>query len=348
MGKHVGDGRLSSTRKKIALLKKSVDPGRPLWILMQNDPDPDAIASAMALREVLGLKAAAAPMVTLKQVSRNENISMINLLRVKVAQVEIRDVFRAPQIAILDAQPNLFPNLPDIVRVIIDHHPIRGGYRGAFVDIRPDYGATSAILTEYLEAEVAKISPRLATALYYAIKTDTLMHGRDVTEAGFRAFSKLWPLANHQMISQMERPRMASHEVDVFIRALKAHFIERKCLFAELGRVQKEDLVPRIADFVLQIGDPEFAVAWGIFGSNVTFAARSLDPAIDSGAVLRGAFGRLGAAGGHKVMARATISLSVFRKEFGLGSSGKSAMKKLILKEISAQKKGGRVRAYVA
>lgn len=325
------------TRRITALLRKSFDPSKPLWILTQNDPDPDAIASAMALRELLGLKAARSPVVTLKQVSRNENISMITLLNVRVREASVREISRAPQLALVDVQPDQFPYLRDNVRIVIDHHPVTAVRKGVFCDIRPGYGATSAILTEYLAANGIKIGPRLATALYYAIKTDTLMHGRDVTGAGYRAFSKLWPLANHQLISQMERPRLGSHDVNVFIRALRTHFNERKCLFADLGRVSKEDLVPRIADFVLQIGESEFALVWAAFGGSVTFAARSLNPAVDSGKVLRAAFGHLGQAGGHRVMARATMPLSAFRKEFGAGPSSRSAVKKRILRIIPAQ-----------
>ena len=39
-----------------------------------------------------------------------------------------------------------------------------------FTDIRSGYGATSTILTEYLEACEADVSQRLATALLYGIK----------------------------------------------------------------------------------------------------------------------------------------------------------------------------------
>jgi nanoRNase/pAp phosphatase (c-di-AMP/oligoRNAs hydrolase) len=197
-------------------------------------------------------------------------------------------------------------------------------------------------MTEYMNANGLKIDQRLATALYYAIKTDTLLIGRAVSNEGLRAFSTLWPKANHGMVSQMERPRMKSQDVNVFIRALKGHFIERGCLFAELGKVHREDIVPRIADFVTQIGEPEFVVAWGIMGSEITFASRSLHPALDSGEVMRGVFGHLGNAGGHRIMARATMPLSAFTKEFGAASSAKRALKKCILEVLKHQKNGGR------
>jgi nanoRNase/pAp phosphatase (c-di-AMP/oligoRNAs hydrolase) len=333
-------------RGKIAMMKEIIDPRKPLWILTQNDPDPDALGSALALREVLRLNTKSAPIVTLKEVSRNENISMIGLLGIEVGKVKAADLRRAPQVAMVDVQPHYFPFRLENVKIVIDHHPVLGKYGAPFVDIRPGYGATSTILTEYLEAERIKISPLLATALYYAIKTDTLLLGRDVSREDFRAFTAIWPVANHQTVSQMERPRLKSHEVDVFIRALKAHTTERGCIFARLGHVLKEDLVPRLADFVMQIGDPEFALVWASLGKDITFAARSLNPAIDAGEVMRRAFGHIGSAGGHKAMARATMPAIALRRDFRATSGVMLAglIKRRILRIVAAQKKSGKKR----
>ncbi|MBI3794921.1 MAG: DHH family phosphoesterase [Nitrospinae bacterium] len=321
-------------RKKTAAMRGAIDRGKPLWILVQNDPDPDALASAMALRKLLGLKASAAPIVTLKQVARSENVSMARLLKVKVREVLADDISGAPQVALVDVQPGYFSREFGNVKIVIDHHPRTVKCPGAFVDVRPSCGATSIILMEYLEANGTAIDPSLATALYYGIKTDTLALGREASGGGWRAFSELGPLADHGMVSQMERPRLESAEVAVFVRALRRFYIRRDCLFADLGRVYKEDLVPRIADFVMQIGEHKFSVVWGAVGREVTFAARSLNRAVDSGAVLRDVFGGLGSAGGHRVMARATIPAGVFKKAFGSGAAGKNAVTKKILNAV--------------
>ncbi len=333
--------KLLELHKRIAVMRQCVDPDRPLWILTQNDPDPDAIGSALALTRLLGRSRRTTPVVTLKGVSRNENISMISLLGIKVKTVTAAALRRAEQIALVDVQPSFFRQDIGNVRIVIDHHPQTEPCDAPYVDIQAGYGATSSMMVEYLDAAGFKLNTRLATALYYAVKTDTLLFGRGVSAEDFRAFSGLWPLADHELISRMERPRLRSHEVNVFIRALKHHHVERGALFVSLGRLHKEDLVPRLADFVLQIGNAEFALVWGNFGKLTTFAARAVDPRIDAGETMRRAFGHLGSAGGHGEMARATMPGKALAADLGVRGEGRitAEIKKRVLRIIAAQKR---------
>lgn len=333
--------KLLEMRKRVALMRRCVDPAQPLWILAQNDPDPDAIGSALALTHLLGRSRRNTPIVTLKGVSRSENISMISLLGIKVKTVTAAALGRAPQVALVDVQPAYFKRQIGNVRIVVDHHPQTELYDVPYVDIQPGYGATSSLMVEYLDAAGLKVNARLATALYYAVKTDTLLFGRGVSPEDFRAFSALWPLADHEMISRMERPRLKTHEVALFIHALKYHHIERGALFVPLGRVHKEDIVPRLADFVLQIGEAEFALVWGTFGRTTTFSARALDPRVDAGEVMRLAFGHLGSAGGHSEMARATMPGKALAADLGARGDARVAalIKKRVLRIIAAQKR---------
>lgn len=327
-------------KKKVARMKKTVDPKKPLWILVQNDPDPDAIASAMALQVLLGRNDKSAPIVTLKSVSRNENISMIEIIGTTVRKVRVTELNRAPQIAMVDVQPPYFKfALPNVV-IVIDHHPVVEDYIVPYRDLQVNYGATSTLLTEYLTASNIKIGQRLGTALYYGIKTDTLSLGRAVSNADFNSFTILWQKANHSQILHMERPRLRPQELHIFARALTEHTIERGAIFVGLGTVPKEDLVPRLADFVLQIGDTEFGIVWGIVNKDVIFSARSITPLINAGEVMRSLFGRMGSAGGHRTMARATMPLAVLKKELKAGTFKKISeiVKKRVLRTIAAQK----------
>jgi len=328
-------------KRKLERMKKVADENKPLWILLQNDPDPDSIASAMALQALLGRNDKSAPIVTFKRVARNENLAMISIIGVKIREVSEAQVARAPQIALVDIPPNYFKCDINNLRIVVDHHPVLEKYDAPYIDVQEHYGATSSIFVEYLVASETKISQRLGTALYYGVKTDTLLFGRDVSNADFSAFALLWPKANHYLIMQMERPRLKSEEVDVFVKALKEHTIEKSCIFSCLGRIPKEDLVPRLADFVLQIGEPEFALVWGFVGRECTFSARSITPKIHAGDVMVKAFGMMGSAGGHQSMARATMLTSALKKELKAGtiSALKEKVKKRVLKIVTAQKK---------
>lgn len=327
--------------ERVAGLARAIDPAKPLWILTQNDPDPDAIASAMALCHVLRRSRRNTPIVTLKAPTRSENESMISLLGIKIKTVTPSALVRAPQLAMVDVQPSYFGGEFPSLRVVIDHHPPAGECDAPYADVRPGYGATSTILSEYIAAAGLNLNVRLATALYYGIKTDTLLLGRGVSSDDFKAFMALWPLANHEMVDQMQRPRLKAQEVDVFIRALRGHVIEQGAIFAPLGKVHKEDLVPRLADFVRQIGEPGFALVWGEVGNVTTFSARAFAPKLHAGDAMKRAFGHLGSAGGHASMARATMVTRALRADFG-GKSG-PALDRLIRKRalaVLAKQKG--------
>ena len=328
-------------KRKLERMKKAVDVKKPLLILLQNDPDPDAIASAIALQVLLGRNDKTAPIVTFKRVARNENLAMINIMRVKVREVTPAQVARAPQVALVDIPPPYFKRPFSNLRIVVDHHPVKEKYDATFVDVQEHYGATASIFAEYLMASEMKIGQRLGTALYYGVKTDTLLFGRDVSNADFSAFALLWPRANHHLIMQMERPRLKSEEVDVFIKALKGHSIEKSCIFSCLGSIPKEDLVPRLADFVLQIGEPEFALVWGFTGRECTFSARSITPKVNAGEVMTKVFGKVGSAGGHRSMARATMLTSDLKKELKAGTiqALNEQVKKRVLKVVTAQKR---------
>src|SRR5205814_10547806 len=147
-------------------------------ILLHHDPDPDALASGLALRNVLRRTKTTAIIGAMQGVTRPENLRMVNLLDLHVEDVTPTLLKEFDRIAMVDVQPHYFGGLIDRVDLVIDHHPEQPGYSVVFKDIRADYGSTSTILTEHLRAVDVSISERAATAMLYAIKSDTLFFNR--------------------------------------------------------------------------------------------------------------------------------------------------------------------------
>ena len=67
--------------KKVERIRSLFDEGKKIHILLQHDPDPDAIGSALALRELLGRNRTTTPIVTFGEVTRPENLAMIRAPR---------------------------------------------------------------------------------------------------------------------------------------------------------------------------------------------------------------------------------------------------------------------------
>lgn len=288
-------------------------------ILTQNDPDPDAIASGLGLQALLGRNRATAPILTLGEVTRNENVAMIRLLKTTVRTVEPEDLREFDRIVTVDVQPSYFgPDPGFTVDAVIDHHPRTNHTETAFSDVNMNYGATSTMVHEYLCALGVRITRRLATALLYGIMTDTMRLERGASSRDFEAFNALWPTADKDLISNMARPRLNAEELGYFVRAIKRRRLMGDFLFLWLGRIKRDDIIPRLADFSLQIGEASFTATCGIFRGELIVSFRSLDAERNAGAYAGALFSKWGSAGGHHSMAKAVISLQAFKSAFGL------------------------------
>jgi nanoRNase/pAp phosphatase (c-di-AMP/oligoRNAs hydrolase) len=278
-------------------------------LLLQDDPDPDGIASAMALRAILGRNRATAPIASYGTVNRPENQAMVALLDVEINKVTPEEVKHYSHVALLDVQPFHSPDIPTRIAAVIDHHPRRTNYTAQFRDIRPRYGATATIMTEYLLAAGVTISQRLATALLYGIKTDTQLLGRATTPMDVEAFANLYPLANHSTLRRIDRPQIPRDDLVSFAAALAESKFEQNAIFAHLGPLMRDDVVPYFADLCLEVENTEWSVASGICEGQLIISVRSYGQEQSAGEVVKAAFERYGSAGGHRTMAKGVVPL---------------------------------------
>lgn len=304
--------------KKIQKIRDISQTTDDILILVQNDPDPDAIASGLALRVLLGRNKQTAPIGSFGAVTRSENLNMIELLDIPVLKLTADMLGHFSKIAMVDVQPPYFKGRSIMADIVIDHHPVSDVYAAAFVDVRIPYGATSTILGEYLIDGSYRITQRLATALTYGIKTDTMFLERDISSADIQVFTVMYPMANLNMIRQFESAAVTFDEIRRFMRALKHVRIIQKTIFAYLGRVEQEDMVPRLADFCLQIGRAEWSFVTGVLSKHIICCVRNVGYVKHAGELVRRMFGDIGSAGGHRSMAKAVIPIKKFKEKYKL------------------------------
>src|SRR5687767_78253 len=194
----------SMTRARVQQYQRYFADADRVLILLHDDPDPDALASGLALRNLLRRTKTTAIIGAMQGVTRHEHLRMANLLDAHVEQITPSSFGGFERIATVDVQPHYFGGLLDRADLVIDHHPEQPGYSAVFKDIRADYGSTSTILTEHLRAVDVNISERTATAMLYAIKSDTLFFARHTNRVDLEAFTFLYPLADAALIRKME------------------------------------------------------------------------------------------------------------------------------------------------
>lgn len=301
-----------STAARVQALRSMVSHEDRLLIIICADPD--AMASAMALKRLLWRCVANVTIARINQVGRPDNRAMMRLLRINAVPIEKIDRTKFSRFAIVDSQPCHHPLFQDPNKeiefdIIIDHHPLVTT-RARFMDIRPDYGATSTILTQYLQAAQIKPSNQLATALFLGIKTDTKNFERHAIEEDIAAFQFLFPNVNAHAVWRIEQAEITLDSLRFFCVAFNEMRIRKKNhIFVHLGAVPTADICVSIAEFFMKVHDIVWVFVSGFCKGCLIVIARNDGCRKDAGKILFKVFGGFGSAGGHRVMARAEMPL---------------------------------------
>jgi nanoRNase/pAp phosphatase (c-di-AMP/oligoRNAs hydrolase) len=279
-------------------------------VLIVINADPDAIASAMAVSRLLWRRVLNVTISNINIIKRPDNLAMIRLLGVSLTPFSEIDPAQFSRTVMVDSQPDhnelLVPLEPD---VIIDHHP-ESAIKAPFLDIRPNYGATATIMTEYLRSARIKPSVKLATGLFHAIKTDTNdFKGKTLIE-DVRAFQYLFRHANIHLARKIEQADLRFDFLKYFKIALNNMRLYKKKVFVHLGNVASPDILVIIADFFMRINSVTWSIVSGTCDKKLVIIFRNDGIRKNAGKLAKNAFGQLGSAGGHKNMARAEMALS--------------------------------------
>lgn len=297
--------------------------------------DPDSMASAMALKRFFWRRVKKASIYHINVIKRTDNLAMIKLLKINQKHIRKLDSSEITKWAIVDSQPHHNELLSRYkFDIIIDHHPVNPGSRGRFVDIKEDYGATSTILLEYLRAAGITPSPRLATALFYGIKTDTDDFVRDSTPYDINAFKYLYHYINAGIIKKIESSEITKKTLGSYRTAMEQLIFIKDMVFIHMGKVDNPDTLVMIADFFLKMAETTWSVVSGIYGRRLIIIIRNAGFRLNAGKAAEKLFGPYGSAGGHKNAARAEINLDNISREV----NGKQKYRQFILDRLKGVK----------
>ena len=325
---------LLSLQNRVRDLRNLFKESESVALLLQDDPDPDGLASALALRKILGRKAQTAPILTFGGITRPENVAMVKLLGIEVEKIERdSDLLKYSGVVMIDCQPSFFRGHKIRVDAIVDHHPKPQGthYDVPFEEIRQDLGATSSLMTLLLRAAGEVPSQRLATALLYGIKSDTLALNREVSESDLDSFVFLYPLMNGNTLRRIERPELPREYLEELRKGLKFLKSAKGITVLPVPSADREEWIPQAADFALQIEETLWSVGVGVYQDNVVLSGRNCGYVHHCGEVFKELFDVIGVAGGHKTMAKAIIPKNKWSRRFGAGSTQPKALVELIM-----------------
>ena len=303
-------------RAKGSKVKEFLDlfpPGAEVVVLTHDNPDPDGLACQLALSRLLSTKRRIKPVLGYGGIVRRaENMKMIEVCDIELVgadQIEWKDWTLS---ILVDTRPgtgnNSFP-ADRQATAVIDHHPGRWRKRlPLFRDVRTGVGATSTIASEYLEAEKVEADAKLATALVYAIETETYRPNVVITAADVRQFLRLYPDADPSRLEKIRNARLPQSYFESFLLALRDSFTYGDVIFSLLPEIEQPDICAEIADFLVRFERVTWAFVGGVYKGIMLVSARTATIE-DAGKLLRKAVGKMGTAGGHETAAGAQIAL---------------------------------------
>lgn len=283
-----------------------------ILILTHDNPDPDSLAAAYALRHLFLTRAGKDATIAFGGIiGRGENRVMVRELEIDAVPLAGLDIEQFAVTCMVDTQPgsgnNSFPTDRE-VHVVIDHHPPRDRSSACkWVDIREDYGASATILFEYLLSNDVYLGTKLATILYYAIKSETQDLGREWSRADREAYLALIPLSNNRILYNITHPSVPPEYFLDFNQAIETSRIYDRALVFSLLRVHNPDIVAEMADFLLRLDQVDVVLGVGTTACRTIVSLRTCDETIVAGELMRKIVKDLGTGGGHGLIAGGQI-----------------------------------------
>lgn len=327
------------TRQRFAAFSKIVEasPRSAKWLVLTHDnPDPDALVSAVLLARVLS-KGFQRPVTAAYGglIGRSENQELFRVLDAPFQHVRTLSWDDYQRFALVDAQPGTGnTQLPPEIEAhaVFDHHPLRKGTRGvAFHDVRPEYGATATILAEYLEAAGIDLPRAKATGLIYAIRSETQEFGRESAGPDKKIYDITLPKANKRLLSKIQNAPLPLSYFRILRQALAGLEAVSTLVLSHLGEVEQPDIVPELADLLLRLEGKTWSLVTGRYKERVYLSIRTTNPRAEAGRLMRRLVGKKGKGGGHGMTAGGWVPIKPPIKKNGAknGSDPKAQQRQL-------------------
>ncbi len=305
---------MSKRSRIITYLSRNRETLSPLLILPHDYPDPDAIASAFALRylasKVFGIKATIAHGGV---VGRSENRAMVDALRIRMQTLTPGHFKRFASVALVDTQPgfgnNSFP-LHHTPSIIIDQHEALASHDADFVQIDSMAGATSVLLAQAILSMETPIPSRLATALVYGILSDTLNLSRAGRHSDVDTYLALLPHADVRALARIQHPRRTRETLATLGRGIHNASIFDKTIVSHLGAVENPDLIAQVADLLLSCEGTRVAFSTGRYKKRLHLSLRLATRFRSAAKLLRDVVDNPNSAGGHGRIAGGAVPLN--------------------------------------
>ncbi len=247
-------------------------------VALQDFPDPDAISSGLAYREIARRYGIEADLVYDGAISHPENLALVNLLSIPLLRWEDDLPLDRYAAAVFVDNQGTTTHLTERLAAakvptlaVIDHHDPQDVLDPIFADVRP-VGAAATLLTEYLQSGVAlrldrgnEGHVRLATALMHGLhsETDGFVRAR---APEYQAAAYLSGFMDPDLLERVLCVQKSHATLRVIEEALQARVVRNGFSVAGVGFVRWDDrdAIPQAADFLLTEENVHTVVVYGL------------------------------------------------------------------------------------
>jgi nanoRNase/pAp phosphatase (c-di-AMP/oligoRNAs hydrolase) len=302
--------KLRSTR-----LLDLLEPVRHPMMVTHDNPDPDAIASGWALCWMVQQKLdKTARLIGGGGVVRAENRHMLKLLE---PPLELIDRIQTPEDsgAILvdcsaDTENHLLASSSLQPLGVIDHHQQLGQRkRMAFRDIRPNVAASATICASYLQEQGLRPPPDLATALLYAINTETQGSQTYHSRLDRRMVAWLAKDADPTKLAEIKNAPLTREYFSDLGLALQATFVYDGAAFCILPKAEGAEIIGEVADLLVRCECIRSVLCAAVVDDALLLSVRTDRDAGNAALLVRRTLTGIGSGGGHEHRAGGKILL---------------------------------------
>ena len=308
-----------------------------LNVLMHPNPDPDAMACALAVKELAAAVDTPVSMCYPGEIRHQENRAFQTVLDLDFQRIDsASEVATEPLVLVDHNTPRGFTGADNLEPIaVIDHHP-GNGTGSEFTDVRTENGSCASIFAGYfremgweptspaemqsIEDETEVLPPSVSTGLLYGIQSDTKQLTKGCSQDEFTAAGYLYRGIDEDQLDRIANPEVDAEVLDVKALAISSRDVRNAFAVSDVGEVSNVDAIPQAADELLRLEGVTAVVVVGQHDGTMHLSGRSRDDRVHMGKTLRAAVEDIpmADAGGHARMGGGQLSVEHMR---GLGPS---------------------------
>jgi len=351
------------TRPAVTRLRETVAPHDELAVLMHPNPDPDAMASALALDQLAAADDTEATIYYPGEIRRPENRAFETVLDLDFERIEtVEEIDPEPVVLVDHNEARGFPGAEQIEPIaVVDHHP-GDGTGTEFTDVRTEAGACSSIFADYfatLDWEFYEIDTVLtdggvqttdvppdslpshvATGMVYGIQSDTRQLTNGCSPADFSAAGFLYAGMDGDLLNRIANPQVDAETLDVKSRAIADRVVDSPYAYSDVGTVSNTDSIPQAADELERLEGVSAVVVVGDCDGTIRIAGRSRDDRVHIGRVIESVVEDIpmSEGGGHARMGGGQIAIDHLDKVGSGEGISREALRERVFETMAGER----------